>query len=185
MVASGCEAKARADLMARKGVVGDRYITEVAVPETTKMIVDKKGNRKVVKSKLLPGYILVQVQKEITEEEDGTTTKCFPAFTQKTIRDTFNVLGFAGADKNKPRQMRPSEVESLFSRVDDTHLEVKQNVQVEYYVGDILDVIAGPFVGQRVVVDSVQGNKVLGQITLLGRNVPAEFTVNQVYRPES
>ena len=54
MVASGCEAKARADLMARKGVVGDRFITEVAVPETTELTFDKKGNRKAVKSKLLP-----------------------------------------------------------------------------------------------------------------------------------
>lgn len=185
MVASGCEAKARADLMARKGVVGDRFITEVAVPETTELTLDKHGKRKVVKTKLLPGYILVQVQKEVTEHEDGTVTKCFPAFTQKTIRDTFNVLGFAGADKNKPRQMRPSEVKALFARVDDTHLEVKQNVQVDYNVGDVLDVIAGPFAGQQVTVSALQGSKVVGQINLLGRIIPAEFSTNQVYRPES
>ena len=79
MVASGCENKARADLMARKGVVGDRYITEVAVPETTELTFDKKGKRKAVKTKLLPGYILVQVQKETVEEEDGSVTKVFPA----------------------------------------------------------------------------------------------------------
>lgn len=185
MVASGCEAKARADLMARKGVVGDRFITEIAVPERSELTFDKKGNRKVVKSKLLPGYILVQVQQEEVEQEDGTVKKCFPAFTQKTIRDTFNVLGFAGANKNKPRQMRPSEVKALFARVDDAHLEVKQNVQVDYNVGDTLDVITGPFEGQTVVVSAVQGGKILGHINLLGRTVPAEFSVNQVYRSES
>ena len=59
MVASGCEAKARADLMARKGVVGDRYITEVMVPESTELVFDKAGKRKVVKNKILPGYILL------------------------------------------------------------------------------------------------------------------------------
>ena len=127
----------------------------------------------------------MQVQKEVIENEDGTVTKCFPAFTQKTIRDTFNVLGFAGADKNKPRQMRPSEVKALFARVDDTHLEVKQNVQVDYNVGDVLDVIAGPFAGQQVTVSALQGSKVVGQINLLGRIIPAEFSTNQVYRPES
>lgn len=185
MVASGCEAKARADLMARKGVVGDRFITEIAVPECSEMTFDKKGNRKVVKSKLLPGYILVQVQQEEVEQEDGTVKKCFPAFTQKTIRDTFNVLGFAGSNKNKPRQMRPSEVKALFARVDDTHLEVKQNVQVNYNVGDTIEVVSGPFQGQTLVVSAVQGNKVLGQINLLGRTISAEFTVNQVYRSES
>lgn len=185
MVASGCEQKAKADLLARKGVVGDRYITDISVPETSELVLNKKGKRKVVKTKLLPGYILVQVQKEVVEDEEGITTKVFPAFTQKTIRDTFNVLGFAGADKNKPRQMRPSEVKSLFSRVDDTHLEVKQNVEVKYCVGDVLQVVAGPFVGYNTTVTAVQGTKVLGQIDMFGRIVPAEFSVNQLYRSES
>ena len=182
MVASGCENKARADLMARKGVVGDRYITEVAVPETTELTFDKKGKRKAVKTKLLPGYILVQVQKETVEEEDGSVTKVFPPFTQKTIRDTFNVLGFAGANKNKPRMMRPSEVKSLFARVDDTHVEVKQNVAVDYNVGDRLEVVAGPFAGNEVEVLSIQGTKILGQLNLFGRIVPAEFTPTQLYK---
>ena len=183
MVASGCEAKARADLMARKGVVGDRYITEVVVPESTELVFDKEGKRKVVKSKILPGYILVQVQKETVEDEEGNVKKVFPAFTQKTIRDTFNVLGFAGADKNKPRMMRPSEVKTLFSRVDETHLEVKQNVQVDYQIGDVLDVISGPFEGQKITVSTVQGSKIFAQVDIFGRTVPAEFTANQVYLP--
>lgn len=185
MVASGCEAKARADLMARKGVVGDRFITEVAVPESTELVFDKKGQRRTRKNKLLPGYILVQVQKESVEDELGNVKKVFPAFTQKTIRDTFNVLGFAGADKNKPRMMRPSEVETIFSRVDETHLEVKQNVQVDYEIGDVLDVVSGPFEGQKITVSSVQGSKILAQVDIFGRTVPAEFIANQVYRPES
>lgn len=182
MVASGCEAKAKADLMARKAVVGDRFITDIAVPETKEMVFDKNGKRKVVTSKLLPGYILVQVQQETTEDEEGNVTKCFPAFTQKTIRDTFNVLGFAGANKNKPRMMRPSEIKSIFERVDDTHVEVKQNVEVNFGPGDTLDVIAGPFVGHKAIVTQIAGAKILANLDLFGRTVPAEFTLTQLYK---
>ena len=77
-----------------------------------------------------------------------------PATSQETIRYTSNVLGFAGADKNKPRMMKPHEVENIFNLVDDTHLEVKSNVLTEYNEGDILDVVSGPFVGHKCEVIS-------------------------------
>lgn len=181
-VASGCENKARADLLARKAVLDDRYIKDVEVPESSEMKVDKSGKRKVVKTKVLPGYILVQVLKEKLEDELGNVSYVFPAFTQETINNTFNVLGFAGINKKKPRPMKPDEVKSIFDRVDDTHLEVKQNVQIDYEVGDILDVIAGPFMGYKCEVVNIQGSKILGQLDMFGRVVPAEFTKDQVYR---
>ena len=181
-VAALCEKKAKADLLARKAVLEDRFIKDVAVPEVTELVVDKKGNRKAVKRIILPGYILVQVEKETVEDEEGNTEKVFPAFTQETIRATFNVIGFAGADKNKARMMRPSEVKNIFNRVDSTHTEVKQNVQVDYNVGDILDVISGPFIGQTTTVIAVQGTKVIGEMEIFGRKVSAEFTVDQLYK---
>jgi len=182
-VASGCENKSRADLMARKEVLGDRYIKNVESPESTELVVDKSGRRKTVKRKLLPGYILVQVAKEIIEQEDGTTKKVFPAVSQETIRYTANVLGFAGANKNKPRMMKPHEVQNIFNLVDDTHLEVKSNVLTEYQEGDILDVVSGPFVGHKAEVFSIQGDKIKCQLDMFGRIIPAELTKEQVYKP--
>ena len=184
-VASGCENKAMADLLARKTVLDDRYITDVAVPETNELTFDKAGKRKSVKAKVLPGYILVQVQKEIVEDEMGNTTKVFPAFTQKTIRDTFNVIGFAGANKNRPYAMRPSEVKNVFARAGSTQEEVEQKEEVVYNVGDVLEVISGPFGGQDLTVTKVQGGKLLGQVNMFGRVIPAEFTSNQVQSKET
>ena len=181
-VASGCENKAKADLLARRAVLDDRFIKDVEVPESTEMKVDKSGKRRVVKVKVLPGYILVQVLKEKIEDELGNVSYVFPAFTQETINNTFNVLGFAGINKKKPRPMKPDEVKSIFDRVDDTHLEVKQNVQVDYEIGDILEVIAGPFSGYKCEVVNIQGSKILGQLDMFGRIIPAEFTKDQVYR---
>lgn len=181
-VASQCEKKAKADLLARKTVLEDRFIQNVEVPETTEMTFDKKGNRKARKSIVLPGYILVQVLQDTVEGDDGQEVKVFPAFTQETIRATFNVIGFAGANKNKPRAMRPSEVKNVFSKVDSTHEEVKQNVQVDYNIGDVLDVISGAFSGSKVEVLGVQGSKIQGQVSMFGRTVPAEFTTDQLHK---
>lgn len=181
-VASGCENKARADLLARKSVLDDRFIQEVEVPESTELKVDKSGKRRIIKTKVLPGYILVQVLKEKFEDEEGNVRYEFPAFTQETINKTFNVLGFTGMNKKKPRMMKPQEVKSVFDRVDDTHLEVKQNVEIDYEIGDILDVVAGPFDGHKCEVVNIQGNKILGQLDMFGRIVPAEFTKDQVYK---
>ena len=146
-VASGCENKSRADLMARKEVLEDRNILNVESPEVTELIVDKGGKRKTVKRKILPGYILVQVSKETIEHEDGTTTKVFPPVSQETIRYTANVIGFAGPNKNRAYMMKPSEVKNIFDRVDDAHLEVKRNVEIEYEEGEILDVLLDPLWG--------------------------------------
>ena len=141
-------------------------------------------NVKWSKRKILPGYILVQVSKEIVEKEDGSTTKVFPPASQETIRYTANVLGFAGANKNKPRMMKPHEVENIFNLVDDTHVEVKSNVLTEYQEGDILDVVSGPLHRTQDVKSClVQGDKILGQIDMFGRIVPAQFTKDQVYKP--
>lgn len=181
-VAAGCEKKSRADLLARKEVLGDRNIVNVEAPETTELVVDKSGKRKTVKKKLLPGYIIVQVTKELVENPDGSTTKVFPPTSQETIRYTANVIGFAGSNKNKPRMMKPAEVENIFNLVDETHLEVKSNVLTEYQIGDILDVVSGPFTGYKMEVANLQGDKILGQLDMFGRVVPAEFTKDQVYK---
>lgn len=181
-VASGCENKSRADLMARKEVLEDRNILNVESPEITELIVDKGGKRKTVKRKILPGYILVQVSKETIENEDGTTTKVFPPVSQETIRYTANVIGFAGPNKNRAYMMKPSEVKNIFDRVDDAHLEVKRNVGIEYHEGEILDVVAGPFAGYKAEVVSVQGDKIKCQLDMFGRIIPAELTKDQVYK---
>ena len=181
-VAAGCEKKSRADLLARKEVLGDRSIVNVEDPEVTELVVDKTGKRKAVKRKILPGYILVQVNKEIIENEDGSTTKVFPAVSQETIRYTSNVIGFAGSNRNKPYPMKPHEVKNIFERVDDAHVEVKMNVLTQYQEGDILEVVSGPFSGHKTEVISLQGDKITGQIDMFGRQVPVELTKDQVYK---
>ena len=78
--------------------------------------------------------------------------------------------------------MKPSEVKNIFDRVDDAHLEVKRNVEIEYEEGEILDVVSGPFTGYKAEVVSVQGDKIKCQLDMFGRLIPAELTKDQVYK---
>ena len=52
----------------------------------------------------------------------------------------------------------------------------------EYQEGDILDVVAGPFVGHKAEVVGLQGDKIKCQLDMFGRTVPAELTKDQVYK---
>ena len=63
---------------------------------------------------------------------------------------TFNVIGFAGPDrKNKPRHDATQRDEAHLRTWSTELLEVKQNVQVDYNIGDVLEVVSGPFVGNK------------------------------------
>lgn len=182
-VAAGCENKAKTDLEARKGVLGDKFIQDVEVPQQTVVTVLENGKRKSTKINLLPGYILVQVNKEkIETEEEGVFDEVFPASSHDVIRSTFNVLGFAGPDKKKPRLMKSSEVRKLFSLVDDTFKETKTNLLTNYQVGDKLKVISGPFEGKEIIVENVRSDKVTAEVEMFGRITTAEFTKDQLLK---
>ena len=55
----------------------------------------------------------------------------------------------------------------------------------DFYEGDILEVIEGPFKGNEIEVISIQGDKILGQVDMFGRTVPAEFTKFQLYKHDT
>ena len=184
-VATNKERAACAQLLTRKAVLLDSYLQEVTFLERKEISVDKSGKRKVTNTKLMPGYVLVKVSKQVIENEDGTITKEFPASTFDLITQTNGIKGFINCNKKHPVAMRPKEIKKMFDMCDDAHLEVKQNLQSDYVEGDILEVIAGPFKGYDMEVTSVQGDKVLGQIDMFGRVIPAEFTKFQLYKHDS
>ena len=184
-VATNKERAAVAQLLERKVVLLDSYLQEVTYLERKEISIDKSGKRKVKTKKLMPGYVLVRVNKEVIENEDGSVTKEFPATTFDLITQTQGIKGFINCDKKHPIAFRPREIKKMFDMCDDAHLEVKQNLQSDYVEGDMLEVIAGPFKGYEMEVAAVQGDKVLGHIDMFGRVVPAEFTKFQLYKHDS
>ena len=172
----------RGELLARKAIYNDTNIEDVEYLKRKEMVVEKSGKRKIKNKLLMSGYLLVKVKMEEVEDELGNITKQFPADTFDLILGTPGIKFFVNCNKDKPIAMKPSEIKKMFDLCDDAHLEVKQNLELDYNIGDILDVIEGPFLGYKCEVISIQGSKILGQLDMFGRIVPAEFTKEQVYK---
>ena len=170
------------ELLARKAIYKDTNIEDVQYLKRKEMVVEKSGKRRIKNKLLMSGYLLVKVKMEDVEDELGNITKIFPADTFDLILGTPGIKFFVNCNKDKPIAMRPSEIKKMFDLCDDAHLEVKQNMELQYNIGDILDVIEGPFLGYKCEVISIQGSKILGQLDMFGRIVPAEFTKEQVYK---
>ena len=176
------EKATRGELLARRAVFKDTNLLEVEYLQKKEMVVEKSGKRKVKNSLLMSGYLLVKVKQEVVEDELGNTSTRFPGTTFDLILGTPGIKFFVNCNKDIPIPFKPREIKRLFDMCDDAHLEVKQNVLNEYVEGDILDVIEGPFTGYKCEVISIQGTKILGQLDMFGRQVPAEFTNEQVYK---
>ena len=176
------ERSAKEQLLARKAVAKDMNLEDVEYLQKKELVFDKGGKKKVVNKLLMAGYMLVQVKPEMVEDELGNQVKRFPGDTFKLITETPGIREFVNCDKDNPIPMRPREVKKMFEMCDDAFVETKLNIAEDYIEGDILEVIQGPFKGYDVEVISIAGDKILGQIDMFGRTVPAEFTKTQVYK---
>ena len=176
------ERSCREQLLARRALFQDTNLLNVEYLQRKELVATKGGQRKVHNKLLMSGYLLVQIKMEEYEDELGLTKTRFPGETFKLILDTPGIKFFVNCDQDKPLPFRPKEIKRLFDMCDDAHLEVQQNTQFDYHPGDILDVVDGPFAGYKAEVINVQGEKILGQLDMFGRVVPAEFTKEQLYK---
>ncbi len=176
------ERSCKEQLLARKAKFLDTYLLDVEYLQRKELVIEKSGKRRVKNKLLMSGYLLVQVKPEVVENEDGTTFKRFPGDTFNLILGTPGIKFFVNCDKEHPIAFRPREIKKLFDMCDEAHLETKMNMDADFNVGDVLAVIEGPFKGYDVEVTAIQGEKILGQLDMFGRTVPAEFTKFQLYK---
>lgn len=133
-------------------------ILDVKIP--TGIFTEMKDDKKVeVERKLFPGYVLIKM----VMNED----------TWYIARNTRGVTGFVGPG-SKPVPLSEAEVEAL-------GVEVRE-IEVSYSEGDTVKVIDGSFEGftGRVSEISKERGKVSVLITMMGRETPVEFDLDQV-----
>jgi len=176
------ERSCKEQLLARKAVMNDTNLLDVEYLQRKELTIDKSGKRKVKNKLLMSGYLLVQVKMEEYDDEMGLVKTRFPGETFDLILGTPGIKFFVNCEQKKPIAFRPREIKKLFDMCDEAHLEAAVNLKEEYHEGDILDVIEGPFKGNKCEVYAIQGDKIHGHIDLFGRTVPAEFTKFQVYK---
>lgn len=116
-------------------------ILEVRVP-LQDVIEVKGGVKKNVSKKLFPGYVLVHM---INNTD-----------TWYVIRNTRGVTGFVGqVQGSDPIPLTEAEMRNLGIAEDDQNIEI----EIDFEIGDMLEVIAGAFEGHQGVVKDINMNK--------------------------
>ena len=133
-------------------------ICEVFVPTETVVEVGKDNKQKEVERKLFPGYVFVKM---IMSDD-----------AWYIVRNTRGVTGFVGS-ATKPIPLTEQEVKNL-------GVEVKQ-VEVNYSVGDTVQIVGGALEGFTGTVESidVDNNVVKVVVSMFGRSTPAEVELSQ------
>lgn len=137
-------------------------IFDVLIPTETKIKI-KNGKRKMVKEKIFPGYVLVNMI--VTDA------------SWYVVRNTPNVTGFVGSGTT-PTPVSEEEIQSLLKRMGQEEPEYK----VDIAVGELVKITDGPFKdyeGKISEVDEARGKaKVL--VSMFGRETPVELDFLQI-----
>lgn len=133
-------------------------IHHVTVP--TEKVVEVKDNKtREVERKIFPGYVLVKMI--LTDD------------SWYVVRNIRGVTGFVGSS-TKPVPLSEAEVKAL-------GVETVQ-VEVNYAVGDSVNVVGGPLEGFGGVINEIdiENNCVKVTVSMFGRETPVELELNQV-----
>jgi transcriptional antiterminator NusG len=162
---AGYENKVKTNLESRIASMDMREkIFKVIVPMEDVLEI-KGGKKEVVKKKILPGYILVQM---ILDDD-----------TWSAVRNTPGVTGFVGSGA-KPTPLGSDEVEKLLEKP----LQEKPKPKTEFEVGQSVRVAAGPFADLTGVIAeiNIDQSKLKVMVSIFGRETPVELGFDQVAR---
>ena len=157
---SGYENKVKANIeksVENRGI--EHLILDVQVP-LEDVVEDKDGVEKVVKRKIFPGYVIINM---IMNDESWYV-----------VRNTRGVTGFVGPG-SKPVPLMPEEVERLgFTNV--------RMQNIEFGVGDHVSIKQGPMEGfsGRVAEVNEATRKITVMVSMFGRETPVEVEHSQV-----
>jgi transcriptional antiterminator NusG len=160
---SGYEERVKKNLEQRiKYMDSGGEISDVVIPTEVEIEV-KDGQRRNVNKKILPGYILVQM--EMSDQ------------SWNIVRNTPGVTGFVGSG-NKPTPLEEGEVSQILKQME----AEAPRVRVGFRKGQSVRVTSGPFIDFVGVVDeiSVDKGKVKVLLSLFGRETPVELDFLQV-----
>lgn len=145
------------------------YFGQIVIP-TEKVSEMRKGKRYVRERKLLPGYLMVQVE--------------FNENMLYLFRDTSGVGDFVGAGINKkPLPMTENEIKKWIGKDQGEDQGTrKEETKSPFSEGDRVKVKDGMFSGMEGVVKQILEAKgaVIVELTIFGRPVPVELEYWQV-----
>ena len=140
-------------------------VSQVLIP--TEKVVQVRNGKRIVKEKpYLSGYVLVEAE--------------LVGDIAYLLRNTPNVLGFLGG-MDEPTPIRQAEINRILGTVDELQ-ETSDESLLEFTVGEVVKVNAGPFSGFSGVIEEVNsGKKTLKvMVKIFGRSTPVYLGYMQV-----
>jgi len=170
----GHEDKVRENVMHRARSLGmaDK-VYQVIVPTEETMEHRDGGTQEVVKRKLFPGYVFVQMDLGDNIDE--------PNEAWEVVRNTPGVTGFVGtATRAVPLSIE--EEARMLGSVGISGAKEKPKVAVSFSVGDMVEVTAGPFAEFTGVISDLDADKakVKVLVSIFGRETPVELDFSQI-----
>ena len=162
---SGYENKVKANLEKRveSMSMGDA-IFRVLVPMEDEIQM-KDGKKKIVKKKVYPGYVLVEMH--MTDQ------------SWYVVRNTPGVTGFVGTGA-KPIPLVESEVTTILK-----HMGMDEpKIRIDFNIGESVRVTTGPFENFIGIIEEIlpDKGKVKVMVSMFGRETPVELDFLRVER---
>jgi transcriptional antiterminator NusG len=165
-VQSNREDSIREGLLRRVAIAGlDYYFGDVIVP-MERVSEFKGGKKKIIKRKLYPGYLVVQM--EINDD------------TWFLVRETPGIGDFTGA-AGRPTPMHPHEIERILAKTEEKS-EKAPKLKIGFHEGDRVKIKEGTFEsfeGQVETIDQTNG-QVTVMINIFGRSTPVTLEYWQI-----
>lgn len=164
---SGYEAKVKQNMEQRVvSMEAKDKVFKIVVPEE-EVEESRHGQRRTVKRKMYPGYVLVQM---IMADDSWMV-----------VRNTPGVVNFVGADAgsgHKPIPLPPNEASTIFRQMEGEG----QRPEVRIQIGERVKIIDGPFTDFFGTVDEVMEDKerLRVLVSFFGRDTPVELDFLQV-----
>lgn len=173
---SGFEEKAKAGLLELiKNNKQDEFFGEVLIP-TEQVVEMVKGSKKTSARKFFPGYILVNIDLYVNDDQGNQKLR---ESAWHTVIDTPKISGFIG-NAMTPDSLSDEESEKIINRIKAG--SIKPIPKVSYELGNAVRVTDGPFKDFQGIVDHVYPDKgrVKVKVSIFGRETSVELEYIQI-----
>ena len=166
---SGFENKVKDAVLSEATRLGLEELVEAIEVPTEEVTEIRRGKKVQTERRFFPGYVLAKVH---------MTDDVF-----HLINNTPKVTGFLGVG-GKPAPISQAEADRIMSTKDDEAARPKQQIKVDFEIGDEVRVLDGPFASFNGVVEEIDFEKgrVKVSVSIFGRATPVELNFDQVER---
>lgn len=171
----GHEEKVKENILNRARSLGTTdSIYQVVVPTEESVEHAAGGKKEVVKRKIFPGYIFVQM--DLGDDDE-------PNEAWEVVRYTPGVTGFVGTSTRAVPLSRDEETRML-STFGITGSRETPKIKITFAIGDSVQVTSGPFADFTGMVSEAnpERGKLKVLVTIFGRETPVELDFAQVVR---